>query len=143
MSATFRSTTDQANVPAESTRMSSGWRPGRGLGHDGPHAHHHRAPALILLAFAHERDNPVDPYRNLLKEQIQIQTFLSSVRNNVELRVVSKATVERLNELLLREGDRLVGFHLASDVGTLIEAREGRRRSFERAQLTAWHVIDS
>ena len=91
------------------------------------------APALILLAFAHEQDNPSPPYRNLLKEQLQVQTLLTSALREVELRIISKATVERIHEQLRLDGDRLIGFHLASDVGTLIEAREGKRRSFERA----------
>gem|GEM_PF-3066688 len=90
---------------------------------------------LVILAFAHERSESKPPIRNLLKEQLQVSALLAPLAQQhlCEVRLVVNVTVERLAELIEREGRRVVGLHYASDVATLIRAREGKRRSVERA----------
>jgi len=90
---------------------------------------------LIILAFSHERNETKPPLRNLLKEQMQINSLLSPMvqQNLCETRAMVNVTVERLAELIEREKERIVGIHYGSDVATLIRVREGKRKSIERA----------
>jgi len=90
---------------------------------------------LIIIAFSHERNETKPPIRNLLKEQMQINSLLSPMvqQNLCETRAMVNVTVERLSELIEREKDRIVGLHYGSDVATLIRVREGKRKSMERA----------
>jgi len=90
---------------------------------------------LIVLAFAHERSESNPPVRNLLKEQLQVSSLLSPMvqQNLCEVHIAVNCTVERLSELIEQEGYRIIGLHYASDVATLIRAREGKVKSMERA----------
>ena len=90
---------------------------------------------LIILAYAHERNESKPPLRNLLKEQLKVSSMLAPMvqQNLCETRAIVNASVERLSELIEREGERVVGLHYGSDVATLIRVREGKRKSMERA----------
>ena len=90
---------------------------------------------LIAFTFAHERNETNPPVRNLLKEQLQITSLVSPLvqQKYCETQALVNVGVERLNELIDREGQRLIGLHYASDVATLLRAREGKEKSVERA----------
>ena len=87
---------------------------------------------LIAFTFAHERNETNPPVRNLLKEQLQITSLVSPLvqQKYCETQALVNVGVERLNELIDREGQRLIGLHYASDVATLLRAREGKEKSF-------------
>ncbi len=90
---------------------------------------------LIVFAFAHERSESKPPVRNLLKEQLQVTSLVSPLvqQKLCETQALVNVNVDRLNELISREGHRLIGLHYASDVATLLRAREGKEKSMERA----------
>ena len=90
---------------------------------------------LVIFAFAHERNETKPSLRNLLKEQLQITSLISPMvqQNFCESVAVVNVSVERLSEVITKEGSRVVGLHYASDVATLIRAREGKTKSMERA----------
>ena len=90
---------------------------------------------LIVLAFSHERSETRPPSRNLLKEQLQVNSLLSPMvqQNMCEILAVVNVTVERLTEIVKKEHDRIIGIHYGSDISTLIRAREGKQKSMERA----------
>lgn len=90
---------------------------------------------LIVFAFAHERSESNPPVRNLLKEQLQVTSLIAPLvqKKYCETQAVVNVSVDRLNQLIEREGDRLIGIHYASDVATLLRSREGKEKSMERA----------
>ena len=90
---------------------------------------------LIAFTFAHERSETNPPVRNLLKEQLQVTSLVSPLvqQKYCETQALVNVGADRLNELIDREGDRLIGLHYASDVATLLRAREGKGKSVERA----------
>jgi WD40 repeat protein len=94
-----------------------------------------RQTPLIVFAFAHERSESNPPVRNLLKEQLQVTSLVAPLvqQKYCETQALVNVNVDRLNELVEREGDRLIGLHYASDVATLLRAREGKEKSMGRA----------
>ncbi len=90
---------------------------------------------LIVFAFAHERSETNPPVRNLLKEQLQVTSLVAPLvqQKYCETQAIVNVTVDKLNQLIEREGHRLIGLHYASDVATLLRSREGKDKSMERA----------
>ena len=91
---------------------------------------------LIVFAFAHERSESKPPVRNLLKEQLQVTSLVAPLvqQKLCETQALVNVNVDRLNELIIREGHRLIGLHYASDVATLLRSREGKEKSMERKE---------
>ena len=88
-------------------------------------------PPLIVFAFAHERSESNPPVRNLLKEQLQVTSLVAPLvqKKYCETQAIVNVSVDRLNQLIEREGERLIGLHYASDVATLLRSREGKEKS--------------
>lgn len=94
-----------------------------------------QANPLIIFAFAHERSESNPPVRNLLKEQLQVTSLVAPLvqQKFCETQAFVNISVDRLNEIIDREGPRLIGLHYASDVATLLRVREGKDKSMDRA----------
>ena len=65
---------------------------------------------LVILAFAHERNESKPPTRNLLKEQLQITSLLSPMvqQNICEQLALVNITVERMESLVQKEKHRIL-----------------------------------